>query len=111
MEAATTRLGYKEVPYRQVEYNHDTPEAIALMDADNKLGELSDWDYDKLEGHFEDLKLQGFNLQLTGFNDDEINLSTIYDGEIPDEEPEFDESIADGVEMIKCPECGHEFPK
>jgi hypothetical protein len=29
---------------------------------------------------------------------------------IPEEEPEFDESIANDVKTIICPECGHEFP-
>ena len=29
---------------------------------------------------------------------------------LPEEEPEYDESIADDVKMVICPECGHEFP-
>jgi len=24
---------------------------------------------------------------------------------------EYDESVADDVEMIECPKCGHRFPK
>lgn len=105
VEAATTRLGYTEFPYRQVEYNHDTPEAIALMDADNKLGELSDWDYNKLELHFEDLKIQGFNLELTGFTEDEIKIPD-FQPVSEDEQPRLDKLEPKG---LKCPECGHEW--
>ena len=31
--------------------------------------------------------------------------------EIPDDEPEYDESIADTVESITCPRCGYELSK
>jgi len=30
--------------------------------------------------------------------------------EMPDFK-EYDESVADDVEMIECPKCGHRFPK
>ena len=30
---------------------------------------------------------------------------------IPDDEPEFDETIADDIETITCPRCGYELPK
>ena len=29
----------------------------------------------------------------------------------PEDFPEYDESIADDVEFIKCPKCGYDFPK
>jgi hypothetical protein len=29
----------------------------------------------------------------------------------PSDSPEYDESIADGVEMLECPACGHKWPK
>jgi len=31
--------------------------------------------------------------------------------EEPEEFPEYDESVANDVEMIECPQCGHRFPK
>jgi hypothetical protein len=31
--------------------------------------------------------------------------------EPPDEWPEYDESAADDVEYLECPECGHTWPK
>jgi hypothetical protein len=106
------------VPFKRMEHLHDSPEAISYMLADNKLGEKSDWNYGKLETNFNDLKVACFDVELTGFDDVELKeVETKAQGkieveeEIPESEPEFDESIADTVEMIKCPECGHEFPK
>jgi DNA modification methylase len=42
------------------------------MLADNKLGEESDWNYGKLQTLNEDLKLAGFDIKLTGFNETEL---------------------------------------
>ena len=126
--AATEELHLLSVPYKFLEpkRKHDEPEAISYMLADNKLGEKSDWDYGKLETNFNDLKVAGFDVELSGFdnvelkevdrklsyfNDNIPDNNPYVDEEIPESEPEFDESIADTVEMIKCPECGHEFPK
>lgn len=93
-----------------------------------------DWDQNKLHAIFQDLKESGFNqMGLTGFNNDEITgftglsnnmasadeTSTITDDDInldnnmiiPEDEPEYDESIADSIETITCPRCGYELPK
>lgn len=108
--AARDVLNLEKVPYRRMKHEHDSPEAIAYMLADNKLAEKSDWNYIQLEDLSNDLELKGFNVTIIGF--DEIELKALKENSIiPDEEKEFDESIADEVEMIKCPECGHEFPK
>ena len=113
--AAKDVLKYKEVPFSRMKHLHDSPEAIAYMLADNKLGEESDWNYGKLQKINTDLKIAGFDVTLTGFNEIELQeIDTKIIGEldgIPEDEPEFDESIADDVEFITCPECGHEFPK
>ncbi|HNR25648.1 MAG TPA: ParB/Srx family N-terminal domain-containing protein [Methanobacteriaceae archaeon] len=105
---AAERLGCEEVPYRMMAHKHDTPEALAYMVADNKLTDESTWNYSDLELVFEDIKLEHFDVTLTGFEDTE---TIIPDYELPDSEPEYDETIAEDVETIKCPECGHEFPK
>lgn len=131
----------------------------------NQTNMMGEWDNDKLKGIFVDFKLEDIDLELTGFDDWEINnispllsnndydeedddmdmLSQIernnempkkedttetYDisGEpvktekakeeepvqhnpnIPREEPSFDESIADDIKTIKCPNCGYELP-
>ncbi len=109
----------EKVPYKFLDYPntplHSDPKAIAYMHADNKIAEKSDWVYGKLDASIANLKVFGFDVSLTGFGNDELegfnNSLSGLDEVIPEEEPEFDEDVADSVEMIKCPECGHEFPK
>ena len=122
---AALLLGLERVP---VIFTDDlTPEQIkAFRIADNKSGEWAEWDISLLTEEISDLSETGFDIDLTGFSDIEVsNLlpdfndnsssdHSIYgagSGGIPSEEPEYDESIADGIEMIKCPHCGKEFPK
>lgn len=109
-----------KIPYKFLDYpntpSHSDPRAIAYMHADNKIAEESDWIYGKLDASIANLELQGFDTTLTAFKDSDLegiksNLSEINESPIPGEEPEFDENVADDVEMVKCPECGHEFPK
>jgi len=106
-------LGYHDddyVPTRHMKHQHDSMEAKAYMIADNRLTDLSGWDYTTLDQAFEDIKLQGFDVTLTGFPKEMLDDDA--DFVLPDEGgPEFDESIKDDVQMLKCPKCGHEFPK
>jgi len=47
--------------------------------------------------------------EITGFDMPEIEeLMTQF--HIPEDEPEFNETIVNNVKMAKCPQCGHEFP-
>ena len=63
-------------------------------------GAAGDWDFDVLANEFEldDLLDWGFEEK-----DFELNFAP--------EAKEYDESIANEVEMIECPNCGHRFPK
>ena len=83
----------------------DYQQARLMAYADNRASELGlEWDAEALA-----LDL-GDGLDLSGlFHDFEIE-EIVGDVEAP-EFPEYDESIADEVEMIECPECGHRFPK
>lgn len=139
-------------PNMQVENEEKEKLLNITLNQDNMMGE---WDNRKLETIFTDLELNDINLELTGFEDweiDEISLNvnnTIFDSTqdehmntpispvtetpreepkkqetptededydedefaIPDDEPELDESIADDIPTIKCPNCGYELPK
>ena len=86
----------KEVPYRYLTplRDHNEPEAIAYMIADNKTTDDSYWNHSKLDTLFEDLKLTGFDVELTGFdtNDEPINI----------ENPDFDiEKEWEGMPELK----------
>lgn len=68
---AAKKLGLKEVPCVE---NKDLTEAQkkAYILADNKIALNSGWNEELLKIEFEDLKLENFNLDLTGFDSEEI---------------------------------------
>jgi ParB-like chromosome segregation protein Spo0J len=80
----------------------------AYLIADNKLALNAGWDEDLLRGELLDLKGLEFNLDLLGFNPEEM-ADLMLGAEV--NQPEYDESAAADVIMVTCPECGHSFPK
>jgi hypothetical protein len=56
----------------------------------------------------EDLEA-GLDLSDVGISD--LDLAGLMPEPIPDEFPEYDESVANDVEFCTCPSCGHKFPK
>jgi len=84
------KLGLKEVP--TVCLSHLTPqEKKAYILADNKIALNSGWDFDLLKLEFEDLKSVDFDLELTGFNSEEIeNILNSEDEDSEDEETSDD---------------------
>lgn len=68
---AALELGMTEVPVHIADKL--TPNQIrAYRIADNKTATFSDWDMDLLALEFDDLKAEGFDLDLTGFDADEL---------------------------------------
>lgn len=68
---AARKLGEEKVPIHVAEGL--TPAQIkAYRIADNKSSENAEWDAELLKLEFDDLKLEDFDLQLTGFSDDEL---------------------------------------
>ena len=106
---ALKQLGYEEVDVIFInEPNIQKEKAMNL--ALNKIS--GDWDQDKLDVILEEISLSDIDITLTGFDEIEFtNLSDDEDYIIPDDEPEYDESIADDIETITCPSCGYEIPK
>lgn len=112
--------------------SEDMEKALNLVLNNTKV--MGSFDENKLRNIFNDLQESGFNTSLTGFNNDDIlgfqglsenKASVSEDNEtvdesdinldtnmiIPEDEPEYDETIADGIETITCPRCGYEIPK
>ena len=68
---ASKKLEFKEVPITIAD--NLTPEQInAYRIADNRTAQESEWDYKLLQEEFSNLVDEKFNLELTGFNEDEL---------------------------------------
>ena len=88
---AAKKVGLVEVPCLRLE--HLSPSQIrAYVIADNKLALNAGWDDEMLKAELLTLQEEGFNTDLTGFSDDELNAllnSEIVKGQTdPDEVPE-----------------------
>ena len=95
---AAEQLGLAEVPV--VIADHLTPEQVqAYRIADNKTGEIAEWDYALLPMELKDLQNADFDLSVLGFDPDELDKllnggteETITEGETePDAVPEVPE--------------------
>jgi ParB-like chromosome segregation protein Spo0J len=73
----------------------------AYVIADNKIGQNSEWDPKLLRAEFAALKVADFDLNVCGFNPDELN-SFILEAAKPDKSDEK----PDEVTMLKCNSCG-----
>jgi len=83
-------------------------EAIRAAALDNLAADSSAYDYDAeiLAGMAKDDDL------IAALVRDEKNLAELLKGATKEVEfQEYDESIADGVQVCKCPTCGHEHAK
>jgi len=88
---AAKKVGLTEVPCLRL--HHLSPSQIrAYVIADNKLALNAGWDDEMLKAELLTLQEEGFNTDLTGFSDDELNAllnSEIIEGQTdPDEIPE-----------------------
>ena len=70
--AAAHKLGLALVPVVVLEHLSPT-QRRALVIADNRIAENAGWDNELLALEFDELKLEGFDLELTGFSLDEID--------------------------------------
>lgn len=68
---AAQKLGLKQVPCIELSHLTETQKKAYIL-ADNKIALNSGWDFDTLSIELEDLKLNDINVELTGFNLEEI---------------------------------------
>lgn len=102
---AARHLGLAEVPARVLDLSDAEAEALAI--ADNKLGELADWDAEALAAILRDLDAQGAETKGLGFTDDE--LARMLEG-LAGEEGKDGASSGDGGEDAK-PEADSPYTK
>lgn len=99
---AAQEIGLKTVPC--VIADDLTPEQVkAFRLADNKVGELATWDFEKLE--LETAELETVELEKFGFKNMQREASE-YNDEPPEEFKSYDEEIET---KHKCPKCGYEW--
>jgi ParB-like chromosome segregation protein Spo0J len=80
----------------------------AYIIADNRLALNAGWDNELLTIELGELRDLGFDLDLTGFSDNEIALigSPDFEPGTEDDQGKLDEL---GPKWIACPKCGSEF--
>lgn len=103
---AARELHLEEVPV-QVARGLSPEKVAAYRLMDNRSADEAQWHFDLLQKELEGLLAAEYDMELTGFDELEIATLPTSDGI---EFPEYDESLADEVEMITCPECGHTWP-
>ena len=87
--AAARELGLQLVPVDYQDFASESDE-MAVLIADNRLAELASIDLNSLEGIIDELKIDGFDTLLTGF--DEADLESLLQG---DDTPSDEETVED----------------
>jgi ParB-like chromosome segregation protein Spo0J len=105
---AARKLGMNTVPV--IELAHLTEnQKKALIIADNKLALNADWDIEILKLELNELEANEFNLDILGFNTQELSLfmnDINFDAATEDDQGKLDEL---DPKWIDCPHCGKEF--
>ena len=82
---AAIKLGLTEVPVRYLDLTESEAHALAL--ADNKVGELAEWDENKLLETLRDLESSGVNTDGLGWTADELAKMLLDSTPAEDDEP------------------------
>lgn len=81
---AAKKIGLSEIPCVFVEGLTDAQRKAYIL-ADNRLGELADWDMDLVKLELEELELANFDVDLTGFDiNDFLKPNEIVEVDVPD---------------------------
>lgn len=80
---AAQEMGLSSVPCISIEELTEEQRRAYIL-ADNRLTELGEWDRDILSAELAALRDEGFNIELTGFNIDDIIINEIDFSEIDD---------------------------
>lgn len=103
---AARKLGLDEVP--AIVLDHLTKaQQRALVIADNQLALNAGWDMEMLSAEIESLNLDGFDLDLLGF--DAASLDKIINGSQAPEAPDDFKEVDEERLAHSCPKCGFEF--
>lgn len=79
---AAKKIGMKAVPCVFIE-GMSEEQRRAYIIADNRLGELADWDMEMVNMELKDLQMEGFDIDLTGFDLEDLEVE---DAEVKDDD-------------------------
>lgn len=102
---AAKKLGYERVPVLEVSHlSEDDKKALVL--ALNKIAQNAGWDHSLLATEFESLKLNNYDLKLTGFSETEVAqvIRGVEPPKLIEEEPKGKSTL-----VHRCPKCGCGF--
>lgn len=97
------RLGMETIPTIKIE-DLDDNKIKAFRLADNKVGEIAQWNYEKLEQEL--MELKNIDKKLLGFDEDDADINWDNIEEISLDNYEEPEHI-----IIQCPYCNHKDRK
>ena len=106
---AARKLNMAKIPVIELAHLSETQKK-ALIIADNKLALNADWDNELLGLELKELDANDFNLDLIGFDVDELRIVMGYGADF-DVGTEDEQGTLDKIDPIICPSCGHEFHK
>ena len=101
MWEAAKSLGWTQIAVVKVDDDKDVAKAYGIMDNQSAL--LADWDLPILKDLLQELDDGSVNMELTGFDEHEIEMlmtAQHQDPTVPDQ-PE--------AKINKCPKCGYEW--
>lgn len=108
---AAKSLGLATVPAVRITGLSDS-ERRALVLADNKLAMNAGWDWDILKDELATLSKEGFDMSITGFDEEEVQVfdsggDQLFDSAF-DEEHEYVKNAGKKKEVV-CPHCKKKF--
>ena len=104
---AAKKLGLEEVPVIEATHLTDA-QRRAYVIADNRLALDAGWDEEMLRIEFAELEGLGFDLELTGFDADELSAAMGLDEELDGEAPSIDGGIDYQEKFAIIVECADE---
>jgi hypothetical protein len=94
---AALKLGAEKVPIDRQDYATEADEWADLV-ADNRIAELAEIDTDLLKGLLTELDVDGFDMDLTGFDEGELGRILVATPQGPLQEDDFDaEAVAESI--------------
>lgn len=105
---ASKMLGLKKIPIIRAEHLTEA-QLKAYAIADNRIAEESFFDNNLLQEVLKELELENFDLELTGFDKEEIDKLLDFDDEDNLKVDSDNESVDEQELAHKCPKCGFEF--